>query len=91
MLYRATGSITAAFWIGVLLNLVCFVFIIVLNCIDKANENRRKHIRYVRRAQYLRDKVAKNISEQSRGRKSNTKFSILDDSEAESQMSAYQE
>lgn len=45
LIYRGTESMSWAFWLAVFLNIIAFVFIVVLNLIDKVNDKRRKEIR----------------------------------------------
>jgi nitrate/nitrite transporter NarK len=66
LVFRGTESISWTFWIAVFVNVGAFLFILVLNLIDKVNEKRRKEIRYIRKTKQLVDKINSSFSVRSK-------------------------
>ena len=49
IVYRGTGTISWPFWLAAFMNCGAFIFIVILNWIDKANEDNRRQLRYAKK------------------------------------------
>ena len=54
VVFSKTGSLSWAFWVGTLINVVSFLFVCCLNIIDKMNDQRRKKLRYLRKTNEIK-------------------------------------
>ena len=52
--YRGSGSVQLSFWISVIINCVSLLIVLILNSIDKANDKRRKELKYLRKTAMAR-------------------------------------